>query len=335
MIIVRTPLRVSFFGGGTDFPQWYKKFESGGSVISTSINKYCYIQIRYLKNYFDHKYRIRYFINEERNRVEDINHPIVNIILRKYLKKNNKDGIEIVHNADLPARTGLGSSSAFTVSLLNSVYCLNNTKSTKKKIWEDAIHIEQNLNKEFVGSQDQIACTMGGFNQISFRKDNINIKNLKFNSKKIKLLEKHLSLFFLGFNRDAKKIEKDKIKKINKLYNYYKDIGDICNEAKLLFKNKNNTSFLDDFGFLLNQQWNIKKKLSRKVTNNSINETYEWGMKNGAIGGKLLGAGGGGFFLFLSKNKSEKIKLLKSFKKLEHVEFKFENSGTTKIYENR
>lgn len=332
MIIIRTPLRISFFGGGSDLPSWYKNYNDG-CVLSTSINKYCYIQIRDLDNYFNHKYRIRYFINEEKNNISDISHPVVRVAFNKFFKKKSK-GVELIHNADLPARTGLGSSSAFTVSLLHSLYELKKIKFNKNKLWQDSIDIEQNLLKEAVGSQDQIACALGGLNFITFKKKKIHIENLSIYKKKISYLEKNLSLVFLGLDRDAKKIEEDKIFNISHSKNYLNEITSVCNEGKKLFLSNNN-NFVKEFGILLNTQWNLKKQLSKKVSNKSIDEVYSWGMKNGAIGGKLLGAGGGGFFLFLSKNEIEKKKLINSFKDKNFIRFKFDIDGSKKIYDNR
>ena len=332
MIIIRTPLRISFFGGGSDLPSWYKNYNDG-CVLSTSINKYSYIQIRDLDNYFNHKYRVRYYINEEKNNVSDISHPVVRLVFQKFFNKKSK-GVELIHNADLPARTGLGSSSAFTVSLLHSIYELKNIKFNNNKLWQDSINIEQNLLKEAVGSQDQIACALGGLNFITFKKKKIHVENLNIYKKKIACLEKNLSLVFLGLRRDAKKIEKDKILNISDSKNYLNEIVSVCKEGKKLFSS-NNTNFLKEFGKLLNIQWDLKKQLSKKVSNKTIDEVYSWGMKNGAIGGKLLGAGGGGFFLFLSKNEIEKKKLINSFKDKNFIKFKFDVDGSKKIYDNR
>lgn len=329
MIIIKTPLRISFFGGGTDFPKWYKK--KVGCVISTTIDKYCYIQIRQLRNFFDHKYRLRYYINEECNKIEQIKHPAIRSVLKKYYKKNQ--GIEIIHNADLPARSGLGSSSAFTSTLIHAVHNLNSENISKKKLLNETLNMEQNLMKEAVGSQDQAACIYGGFNYIRFSTKGINFENLyNFNVDKLEYLKKNLSLFFIGFNRDAKKIEKDKIKKIRENKDLYEDLVKITLEARLLIKNKNRNNFLKDFAFLLNEQWKIKKNLSSKVSNDFINKFYDFGLENGAIAGKILGAGSGGFFLFLSNNQKNKNKLISKLKKYNYIDFNYDFEGTKKIY---
>jgi D-glycero-alpha-D-manno-heptose-7-phosphate kinase len=329
MIIIRTPLRVSFFGGGTDFPEWYNKH--GGCVVSVAIDKYCYIQIRELKNFFDHKYRIRYFYNEECNDINNIKHPVVRSVLQKYYKKKN--GLEIIHNADLPARTGLGSSSAFTATLINSIYHLNSKNLSKKNLLKETLNVEQNILRESVGSQDQAACIMGGFNFIKFSKDNIQFENLyKSNSKKLNNLRQHLSLFFIGFHRNAKKIEEDKIKKISKNISLYRDLIDLTIEGRKLIKSLNPKNFLKEFAMLLNYQWNIKKRLSEQVSNTFIDNFYNYGLKNGATAGKILGAGSGGFFLFLSDTKKNKVKLINKLKKNYCIDFNYDFEGSKKIY---
>ena len=211
MIISRTPFRISYFGGGTDFPSWYK--ENEGKVISTTINKYCYINTRILPPFFKYKYRLRYFKKEELNNINKIKHPSIKEVLK--FKKFSKS-FELVHFSDLPAQSGLGASSSFTVGLLN---CINNMMGqipTKRQLASDAVEIEQNRIKEFVGSQDQYAAAFGGFNVINFSKNNIQVKSIPNNLKNIKILEKSTVLIFSGFQRKASNVEKDKIKNIKK-----------------------------------------------------------------------------------------------------------------------
>jgi D-glycero-alpha-D-manno-heptose-7-phosphate kinase len=327
--MIRTPMRVSFFGGSTDFPEWYN--EHGGCVVSTAIDKYCYIQIRILKNFFEHKFRIRYFYNEECNDINEIKHPVISSVLKKYHKK--KDGLEIIHNADLPSRSGLGSSSAFTATLINSLNYLNSKNLSKKNLLKETLNMEQKILRETVGSQDPAACIMGGFNFIKFSKNNIQFEDLyKLNSKKLDNLRKHLSLFFIGFNRNAGKIEKDKIKKISKNINFYKNLMDLTIEARKLIKNSNQENFVKEFAILLNYQWNIKKKLSKLVSNTFIDNFYNFGLKNGGKAGKILGAGAGGFFLFLSDSKKNKAKLINKLKKYNYVDFNYDFEGSKKVY---
>ncbi len=327
-IICRTPFRISFFGGGTDLPNWFEKHK--GQVISTSIDKYCYVLIRNLPPINNFKYRLRYFKNELTKSINKIKHPSIRAVLSKYHISN--DSLELLHSADLPARSGLGSSSAFTVSLINSISNYYNKDLSKKEIAFKAIEIEQKILKENVGCQDQIACSVGGFNVINFRANNIFIKKININKTKLNYLKDNLSIFFIGYPRNANEIEKEKIKTINKKINYYEDLYQISNEALKVLELKNNVSFINDFTFLLNETWKIKKKLSSSVSNEKINSIYEFALKNGANAGKILGAGGGGFMLFFSKNSEEKIRLIKSLKKLTNVNFNFEDTGTKIIY---
>jgi len=331
MIIIRTPLRISFFGGGTDFPEWYKNSSKGGIVIASAINKYCYINIRFLDKYYDHKYRIRYYVNEEKNNIKKIKHPIVREVLNNFVKKNDDRGFEIIHNADLPARTGLGSSSAFSVSLIHAINKLQNISITKKKIWSSAINIEQKILSEGTGSQDQIITTEGGFNCIKFNKKNISIiKYNRFNAN-INFLKKHCSLFFLGFARDAQKIEKDKKKNIINKIKDYEYLYELCSEAKKTLDDRRG-NLMEKLSLLMREQWNVKKGLSNYVTNSKINDFYDYAIKNGASSGKILGAGGGGFFLFISSNLKQKKKLINKLNNFNYVNFDYDFEGTKKIY---
>lgn len=329
MIICKTPLRISFFGGGTDFPNWYNK--NGGSVISTTINKYCYSTLRTLPPFFNFKFRLRYYRTELVSNIEKINHPTIREVLKKYHTNNDK-GLEIAHYADVPGLSGLGGSSAFTISLLNLVSSYNDQKISKKKLAELAINLEQNILKEKVGSQDQVACSYGGFNIIKFRRNKIDVKKIKINSNIQNFLEKNLTIVYSGFPRKAHFIEKDKIKLLKEKQNYYNEMKNITNEASKLFLYKNTNNFTKEFSYLLNESWKLKKNFSSKVTNNKINRLFENCLSNGAVAGKILGAGGGGFCLFLSKNSTEKIKLIRSLKKSIFMDIKFENMGSKIIY---
>ena len=328
MIIVRSPLRISYFGGGTDLPSWYENNSQGGAVLASAINKYSYINIRYLDKFYDHKFRIRYFKNEEKNQINKIEHPIIRNVLEKY--HLNKNGLEIIHNADLPARSGLGSSSAFTNSLLKSIHLLKNKKISNNSLWKQSLKIERFVDGNGVGSQDQITTALGGTNFITFKKKRIIIQKIT-KLKNINYFKKHCSLFFLGFARNAKSIEKDKIKNINKKKKIYDQLFNLCLEANNLFQAKKDLN-LNYIGELLREQWNLKKNLSTKVTNSNIDKFYELGINSGAIGGKILGAGGGGFFLFLSKNQREKKRLIDKVNKIKLVNFDFDEEGTKAIY---
>jgi len=331
MIIVRTPFRISYFGGGTDFPEWYKNFYEGGMTLCAAIDKYCYINIRYLNDYYDHKYRIRYYKNEEKNKIDLIKHPCVREVLKKYGKSNL--GYEIIHNADIPARTGLGSSSAFTVSLINAIHKLRKISINKTDLWNKAINLEQRILKEAVGSQDQIITTIGGFNLIKFKKNNIKIKQYPKNNININALKDNISLFFLGFGRDAKKIEKDKIRRLQDKKKNYFDLYKICEEATNIISGNNFN--ITEIASLLNEQWKIKKALSTFVSNQKINNLYDYALRSGALGGKILGAGGGGFFLFLSRNRFEKKKLISNLLKFQHINFNYDYEGSKVVYETK
>ena len=257
MIICKTPFRISFFGGGTDFPQWYK--HNSGSVISASINKFSYITARDLPNFFDFKYRLRYFQTEEVKSLNKINHPTFREIINKYHNKNKT--IEIVHNADLPAMSGLGSSSSTTIGTIHALMTLNNKSVSKKSLAYKAIEIEQKILKESVGSQDQVIASYGGFNFIEFKKNNtISVKPFK-NLKNIKKIEKSLLLVFTGIRRKAEKVEKDKIKNLNKTTKYYSQLNNLTLRAKKVIESDNFR--LNEFGELMSEHWRIKIKLSK------------------------------------------------------------------------
>lgn len=330
MLLARTPLRISFFGGGTDFPEWYKNEK--GLVVSTTIDKYCFVLLRTLPPYFDFKYRLRYYQMELTKSIDQIKHPVIKNILKIYYKQ--KTGIELNHFADIPGLSGLGSSSSFTVTMINLMNFFNGRSLKKYELAKLALEFEQKILKEPVGSQDQVATAYGGFNCISFYKDDFKVNKIKFNSQKLKNFENNCLLVYTGLSRHAKVLEKKKIKSINHKNSYYKDIYDVANYAKKkLLINPN--SFLDEIPSLLNETWNIKKKLSKNVTNSYIDNLYDHGIKNGAIGGKLLGSGAGGFFLFVCKNINEKKRLVKSLKKSILVNFKTENNGSKIIFKNK
>lgn len=327
MVITRTPFRISFFGGGTDYPIWYKN-HGGGSVISTTIDKYCYIITRYLPPFFKYKYRIRYTKRELTKNLQSIKHPSVRECL-KFLKIN--DGIELVHTSDLPAMSGLGSSSSFTVGFLHSLYGLLDKKITKKQLAYDAIHVEQNLIKEIVGSQDQVAASFGGFNKIDFYPDNkISVKPINISLENIADLEDHLLLFFTGFQRTASEIATEFVKNSIKKEKELQLINNLTKNA-LKALTKSQKGFLE-VGNLLDEHWQVKKKLATNISTPFIDDVYQAAKEAGAVGGKVLGAGGGGFMVFfVDKESKEKVK--KKLKKLLCVPFKFENSGSQIIYQ--
>ena len=323
MIISRTPFRVSFFGGGTDYPTWFR--DNKGAVLATTIDKYCYITCRYLPPFFDHKSRIIYSQMEHVRNIDEINHPAVREVLR-FLKIT--EGIEIHHDGDLPARTGLGSSSSFTVGLLNSLYALKGIMPTKARIAEEAIYIEQKMCRENVGCQDQALAAHGGLNYIEFGGEkHLQVRRVTIPEQRIKRLEKHLMLYFTGFSRNASEIALHQIKNIPNKGKELEQMYQMVQEAmRLLSKNK-----ILDFGKLLHESWQIKRQLSEKITTSHIDDIYASARSAGAIGGKLLGAGGGGFVLLFAPPAAQR-KIKERLKKLLLVPFKFETLGTQIIF---
>jgi len=322
MIIIRTPYRISFFGGGTDYPIWYNS--NRGAVLSTTVNKYSFLVLRKLPDIFDYKYRIRYFDRQETINIDDINVPVVREII-KYC--NFTQGLEITHHGDLPNRSGIGSSSSFTVSLIHGIACLQNKILTKRDLAQSAIHIEQNILQEAVGSQDQVAAAFGGFNRIDFGGHaNFTCTPLPIAKHSLDNLESWVQLFFTDQLRNSYDIAD---KKITNIKNNNIDLSWMLNlleeaQSHLL---KNN---IEEFAKLLNIQWKLKKEIEKSISNNSIDTIYNLGIKAGAIGGKLLGAGGGGFMLFLTP--PEKQPVVAKALGLKEVSIDFEYLGSQMIY---
>ena len=325
MIICRTPTRISFFGGGTDYPAWYQ--EHGGMVLSTSINKYSYITVRYLPKFFDYKYRIRYYRTEETQTLDEIQHPSVRECARHL---GITQGIEVVHNADLPAGTGLGSSSTFTVGMLHALFALKNYMPTKRELAIEALHVEQQLIGEAVGSQDQVAAAWGGFNRIKFGGDHtFDVDPIIIPHERELALQDNLLLCFTGFARSAPEIAKHQIKETSQRVRELDEMQNLTNEALKILTNVD--SSLDAFGKLLGHQWDIKRSLTAHISNSKIDDIYGLGIKNGALGGKLLGAGGGGFMLFYAqKERHSAIKSALGDKLF--VPFRFEDTGSKIVY---
>ncbi len=325
MIISRTPFRISLFGGGTDYPGWYKKH--GGAVVSASINKYCFVTMRELPPFFPYKYRVRYYKREEVSTLQEIEHPSVREVLT-FL--NIDKGVEVVHHADLPARSGLGSSSTFTVSMLHAGYALLSKYASKYNLAIQAIDIEQNKIGEAVGSQDQTAAAFGGFNRINFGGvREIEVSPLIIPSEKLESLQDNLLLFFTGFSRTASEVATEQIATLSEKEQELHKMMEICQEAERLIVSDKDT--IKDIGDLLNEQWKIKRNLTSKISNPEIDSIYEKMINAGAIGGKLLGAGGGGFMLcFADPENHEAIK--SALKDLLHVPFRFDFTGSQIIY---
>ena len=321
MIITRTPFRISFFGGGTDYPAWYR--EHGGAVLATTIDKYCYVSCRHLPPFFSHKHRLVYSKIENVSDIGQIEHPAARAIFEW---ANIEDGVEVHHDGDLPARSGLGSSSSFTVGLVHAFNALKGQISSKENLAKDAIHIEQNLIGESVGSQDQISAAYGGFNLIEFHQnDSFAVAPIILARERKTELESHLMLFFTGFSRIANEIAKSKIENFKNRLTELNRIRQMVNEAMSILANSNIP--IVQFGQLLDQSWQQKRKLSDRVSSPEIDQIYATAIKAGAIGGKILGAGGGGFMLvFAPPEKHAAIR--ESLKSLVHVDFGFEDSGS-------
>jgi len=326
MVITKTPLRISFFGGGTDYPEWVKRH--GGAVLSTSINKYSYLYVQRLSPFFPYKTKVVWSRIEEVNDVNEIAHPSVRETLRFM---NFNSGVSIHYNGDVPARSGVGSSSSFTVGLLHALYGLNGITPDKKKLAEEAIHIEQNCIKENVGFQDQIASAFGGFNKIEFKKDGgFEVLPIIISEEKIRDLEDHMMLFFTGFSRTASEIVVEQIKNIPKKEKDLHLMRDMVDEAVSLLDN-GGPDWLGDFGKLLNKSWKLKRGLSSKVSTDIIDGFYNRAMEAGALGGKLLGAGGGGFLLIYARPENHGL-IKKALSNLLYVPFIFEKEGSRIIY---
>lgn len=321
MIMTRTPFRISFFGGGTDYPQWFH--EHGGAVLATTIDKYCYISCRPLPPFFEHKHRIVYSRIENVKELGEIQHPAVRAVFEW---AGVDSGLEIHHDGDLPARSGLGSSSSFTVGLIHALSALNGKIASKEELASNAIHVEQDIIKENVGSQDQVSAAFGGFNRIDF------FRNGKFDVAPVILppgrgeeLQDHLMLCFTGFSRIASEVAQSKIANLKARETELKCMRQMVDDATALLQD---TSVpIEEFGKMLDQSWQYKRSLSDRVSTPEIDHIYSESLRAGAIGGKILGAGGGGFLLLFAKPEKH-AQIRAHLSNLIHVPFKFENSGS-------
>lgn len=320
MIITRTPYRISFFGGGTDYHEWYQ--EHGGAVLSTTINHYCNLVCSYRPPFFENKHRVVWREVEDVKDASDIKHPAVRAVM-EYL--DIKRGIEAMYKGDLPARSGLGSSSAFTVGFLNAMYGLRGQLSSKQQLAAEAVHIEREILKEHVGVQDQIAAAYGGLNKTRIEQNgNFFVQPVTINNIKLSELKSHLMLFFTGVSRTANDVAKDKIKNISKKQQELGEMQKMVDIANDILISGND---INDFGKLLHESWMLKRGLSKSVTTDLVDDIYERAMKAGATGGKLLGAGGGGFMLFFVKPEHQP-KLLQALSDLLWIPFDFESQGS-------
>lgn len=324
MIITRTPYRVSLFGGGTDYPTWYR--EHGGAVLGLAIDKYCYISVRHLPPFFEHKHRIVYSRIENVHEIAEIEHPAVRSVLQEI---GADEGLEIHHDGDLPARSGLGSSSSFTVGLINALCALRGQMVTKHFLAEEAIRIEQEVIVENVGSQDQIWAAYGGFNRIDFKQDgSFAVSPVIVPKARERELLGHLMLFFTGFSRHASEIAKHKIANLNKKAQHLITMHAMVDEAQTILSSP--TTDIRQIGKMLHEGWRLKRDLAAEISTSAIDDIYQAGCEAGAVGGKILGAGGGGFILFFVEPAKQQA-VRERLKTLIEVEIDIDQSGSSVV----
>lgn len=322
MIITRTPFRMSFFGGGTDFPDFYK--EHGGSVISTSFDKYCYVNVRHLPRFFEYTTQLVYSRMEFTNNVDEIEHPAI----REAMKYLDMHELRIAYDADLPARSGLGTSSSFAVGLLNSFYSLKGKYADKKKLADDAIYLERVLCNESGGIQDQIAASYGGLNRITFDAEGYYVNPIIISPERKHQLNDNLLLFFTGFSRFSSDIQVATQGVLKDKQSQLLEMLSMVDDAEHILTSKCD---LNEFGKLLDHTWKLKRGITNRISTDSIDSLYAKGIEAGALGGKLLGAGGGGFLLFYVE-PDKRARVLNAMEQLLHVPFEFENGGTKVIH---
>lgn len=323
MVISKTPLRISFFGGGTDFVDFSKKY--GGATLSTSIDKYSHVFLRDLPVFCDYRNEILYKKIERVNSIDDIEHPIC----RETLKLFELNGLRIIYDSDMPARCGLGSSSAFSVGLVNAICSYKGEQIDKYKLAKTAINIERNLCKEAGGLQDQIASAFGGFNFVEYHGNDFEVQPMNISNERISELENNLMMFFTGITRFSSEVQKAVKIDNQEVINTLLQMKELTIYAKEILSS--NDKSLSEFGDLLNETWKLKKKTSSKVSNDQIDQYYWHALDAGARGGKLLGAGGGGFLLFyVDNNKQNDVR--QKLKDLQEVSLKFDNNGSQIIF---
>jgi len=322
LIVTKTPLRISFFGGGTDFPSFYNEY--GGSVLSTTFDKYCYITVRHLPPFFEYKNEFVYSKIERVSSIDEIVHPAIRNAM-SWLKMRD---IRLSYDADLPARSGLGTSSAFAVGLLSAFYALKGKYADKTKLAEDAIYLERTLCKESGGIQDQIAVAFGGLNTISFASSGFRVSPEIISGDRKRELHEHLMLFFTGFSRNSYEIQKEMERKIGDNKSELLETLALVSEAEKILLSK---TPITEFGRLLDYAWRLKRQFSDYVSTATIDTIYDKALAAGAIGGKLLGAGGGGFMLLFAE-PDKQFSVRRAFEKLIEVPFQFENDGTSVLY---
>ncbi len=323
MIITKTPFRMSFFGGGTDMREYFENY--GGAVLSTTFDKFCYVSVRHLPRFFEYKNLLSYSKIEQTNTVDELEHPLV----RNAMKYLNMHELRISYDADLPARSGLGSSSSFAVGLLNAFHALKGQYASKEQLAKEAIHVERVLCRESGGWQDQIAASYGGMNHISFGPDGFEVNPVIIQKERKDKLNENILMFFTGFSRFSSDIEKEKVKVIHDKSAELKEMANMVDIGEQILTDRHGD--LDEFGRLLHESWQLKRGIGSGVSTDALDEIYQRAMRHGALGGKLLGAGGGGFFIFYTpKEYHESVK--QALSDLLYVPFQFEDSGTRILY---
>lgn len=323
MIITKTPFRMSFFGGGTDMEEFFRQY--GGAVLSTTFDKYCYVNVRHLPRFFDYTTEISYSKTERVKSIEDIEHPAI----RNAMKMLDMHEIRLTYEADLPARSGLGTSSSFAVGMLNAFYALKGKYADKKKLADEAIYLERVLCAEAGGWQDQIAASFGGFNRINFRADGYEVLPLIISPERKHKLNDNLLMFFTGFTRFSSDVQKANKQGYHDKTAELKEMLSLVDDAERVLTDK--SADLDDFGRLLDHTWKLKRQTGAAISTDSIDALYSKGIAAGALGGKLLGAGGGGFLVFYVQPEYRES-VMKAMSNLLYIPFRFEDGGTRVIH---
>ena len=323
MIITKTPFRMSFFGGGTDLKEYF--MENGGAVLSTTFDKYCYVNVRHLPRFFDYTTELSYSKTERVTHIEDIKHPAI----RNAMEMLDMHEIRLTYEADLPARSGLGTSSSFAVGMLNAFYALKGKYAGKKRLADEAIYLERELCQEAGGWQDQIAASFGGFNRINFNADGYEVLPVIISPERKKTLNRNLMMFFTGFTRFSSDVQKANAAEKTDKKKQLGEMLQLVDEAESILTDNNKD--LNEFGKLLDHTWKLKRQTGSAVSTNNIDSLYEKGIQAGALGGKLLGAGGGGFLVFyVEPEKQQQVK--QAMENLMYIPFKFEDGGTQVIH---
>lgn len=322
MIITQTPVRISFFGGGTDIPDYYQA--NGGAVLSTTIDKYCYVNVKHLSPFFDYKTELVYSKIERVNTLQEIEHPAI----REAMKFLNMQDLRLTYEADLPARSGLGTSSSFAVGMLNAFYALKGKYVGKRKLADDAIYLERTLCREAGGLQDQIAASFGGFNKITFRQNGYTVEPVVISAQRKRDLNNRLQLFFTGISRFSAEVQAGTVQAIPQKHTQLSEMAELVTEGERILTSD---TPLSEFGRLLDWTWKLKRGITGRISNANIDSLYDRALRAGAIGGKLLGAGGGGFLLFYVEPEKQK-QVREALDRLMYIPFHFENRGSNIIY---